>query len=206
MKIQAQTGSPRGGVWKYSPTGEITEDVLVALRDGDHEAYRMIYLQFAGSLVDFVEKLVKQRDVAEDITQEIMIDVWEKRSRINIHTSVKGYLFTIARHAVYNYFRSRHAIDPIEDYERVATPEGSRGSDEQLIARETDMFIQLIVHKMPRQRRTIFEMSNNEGLTNEQIALKLDISKTAVEKQISYARREIRDMLVLLLVFATSIR
>ncbi len=183
---------------RFSPANEISEEVLRALRDGDHDAFRMVYLQFVTPLTNFIERLLKQRDVAEDLAQEIMADVWEKRSRINIHTSIKGYLFTIARHAVSNYFRSKRPADVVEStWFLPADAEDSQHLDDQIIARETHMLIQLIVHKMPRQRRTIFEMSNSDGLSNDSIAEKLGISKSSVEKQISYARREIRDAITL---------
>ncbi len=185
---------------KYSPADKITVEVLRALADGDHDAYRMVYLQFVNPIMNFIERLVRQRSVAEDLTQEIMADVWEKRSRINIHTSIHGYLFTIARNTVSNYFRSKRPIDSVDGEFSWPTDMVIHNSDDMLIARETQMLVQLVVCRMPKQRRTIFEMRNNEGLSNEYIAEKLGITKTAVEKQISYARREIREVLGLFLL------
>jgi RNA polymerase sigma-70 factor (ECF subfamily) len=180
---------------KYSPTSQITEDVLRAFRDGDHEAYGMIYLQFVNPLMAFIKSLVKQQSVAEDLTQEIMAEVWAKRMRIDIHTSVNSYLFAIARNAVSNYFRSKHSTVSIDGESKwLATHGNTQSSDDTLIANETNRLVDDIVSKMPKQRRTIFSLKNDENLSNESIAEILGISKKAVEKQISYARREIRKL------------
>jgi RNA polymerase sigma-70 factor (ECF subfamily) len=181
---------------RYSPTQTITEDVLTAFHDGDHEAYRMIYLQFVNPIMHFIESLVKQHSVAEDLTQEIMAEVWAKRTRIDIHTSISSYLFAIARNTVSNYFRSKRSVVSIDGESNwIATHGNTQSSDDTLIASETYQLVDDIVSKMPKQRRTIFSLKNDENLSNESIAERLGISKTAVEKQISYARRDIRKLI-----------
>jgi RNA polymerase sigma-70 factor (ECF subfamily) len=181
---------------KYSPANEVTPEVLDDLRRGNHEAYRMIYLQFVNPLTEFIARLTRSRSTAEDLTQEILFEVWEKRATINIRSSVKGYLYTIARHAVADHFRKLRRNDIFDDSSNYPDrAEGSFSPDEDMVVRETEMLVRLVTSTMPRQRRIIFDMSNTEGLTNSEIAERLGISKTAVEKQISDARREVRDVL-----------
>ena len=178
---------------KYSPANEISTDVIEALKSGNQEAYRMIYLQFVNPLINFMQRIVKSKEVAEDLTQEIMAGIWENKEKINIHTSFKGYLFTIARHTVSNYFRDKKNTNKVS-LDDLSMEKASQSADDNLMLRETELLIKLAVNKMPKQRRTIFELSNN-GLSNEAIAQKLGINKTSVEKQISYARREIKEVI-----------
>ena len=182
---------------KYSPANEISAEVIEALKAGNQDAYRMVYLQFVNPLINFMQQIIKSKEAAEDLTQEIMAGVWEHREKINIHTSFKGYLFTIARHTVSNYFRDKRNTGKV-GLDGLSMEISSQCADDNLMLKETELLIKLAVSKMPKQRRTIFELSNN-GHTNEVIAQKLGINKTSVEKQISYARREIKDVIRLYL-------
>ncbi len=179
----------------YSPTKQINEGVLEALCDGNHEAYRIVYQEFTDPLINFIERLTGRRSVAEDLTHEIMTRMWARREHIRIHTSLKNYLYTTARHAVSNYLRGRRPVWSA-DCENDFFPEAEHTSktDEMLIAGDVMMLFQLAILKMPRQRRLICELKNNDGLSNDEIALRLGISKTAVEKQVSYPRRELREL------------
>ena len=77
-------------------------------------------------------------------------------------------------------------------------------SEDIIIARETELIIDLVVKNMPEQRRKVFEMSRTEGLSNEEIAVALSISRRMVEKHLALAKKEINNIiltLLLLLVF-----
>ena len=178
---------------KYSPANDISTDVIEALKAGNQDAYRMVYLQFVNPLINFMQQIIKSKEAAEDLTQEILAGVWEHREKINIHTSFKGYLFTIARHTVSNYFRDKRNANKV-GLDGLSMETSSQSADDDLMLKETELLIKLAVNKMPKQRRTIFELSNS-GLSNEAIAQKLGINKTSVEKQISYARRELKDVI-----------
>ncbi len=178
-----------------SPTSRITQEVLKALCEGNHEAYRLVYLEYADPLTNYIERLTGRRSVAEDLVQEIMACIWAKHASIHIHTSLKSYLYTTARNAVSNYRRGRQPVWSAEfGKEWVPETEFNSKTDEMLIAGDIAMLVQLAMLHMPRQRRLICELKNGDGLSNDEIAGRLGISKAAVEKQVSYARREFREI------------
>ena len=173
--------------------------MLEALREGDHDAFREVYLHYATPIRDFLALLTRSTDQAEEITQEVFVQVWEKRERINPSRSIKGYLYTIARNSALNLFeqqkvRSRYAASPL------SRPEDYYASDEILIADETRLLIEIAVSRMPEQRRRVFELSRHEELKSTEIAERLGISRHTVDNHLAAAKKDIRELLSLFLL------
>ena len=76
----------------------------------------------------------------------------------------------------------------------------SSTSEEDLIAKELEMLIDKLVGGMPEQRRMIYTLSRNEGLSNAEIAERLNTTKRNVESQLSLALKEIRKVISCFLV------
>lgn len=179
--------------------GSIPPEVLTALRQGDHGAFREVYLHYATPVRDFLTLLTRSADQAEEITQEIFITLWEKRERIDPDKSIKGYLYTIARNSALKLFeqqkvRSRYAASPAN------RPDDESASDQILIAEETELLIEIAVSRMPDQRRRVFELSRKEGLKSTEIAERLGISRHTVDNHLATAKKELRQLISLFLL------
>lgn len=179
--------------------GNITAEVLTALRDGDHDAFRKVYLHYVTPIKDFLTILTRSEEEAEEITQDVFVNVWEKREKIDPRKSIKGYLYTIARNSALNLFeqrkvRSKYADSPL------SKPDDYYASDEILIADETQLLIEIAVSRMPEQRRKIFELSRKEGLKSTEIAEKLALSRHTVDNHLAAAKKDIRELIALFLL------
>ena len=73
--------------------------------------------------------------------------------------------------------------------------------EESIEARDLEMLIDTLVESMPEQRKKIYKMSRKEGFTNEEISIKLEISKRTVETHISSALKDIRKLLMNIIFF-----
>ncbi|BFK96570.1 RNA polymerase sigma-70 factor [Alistipes onderdonkii] len=143
--------------------------------------------------------MLKDHSEAEDITQDIFLKIWRNRTSIGAVDAFGPYLFRMARNAVYDRFDSRSVR---ENYARRASllPEYEL-PDSAIDSRDLLLLIRMVVEKMPEQRRRIFRMSREEGLSNDQIAEQLSISRRTVENQISRALAELRKLVKLILFF-----
>ena len=135
----------------------------------------------------------------KDITQDIFLKIWRNRTSIGAVDAFGPYLFRMARNAVYDRFDNRSVR---ENYARRASllPEYEL-PDSAIDSRDLLLLIRMVVEKMPEQRRRIFRMSREEGLSNDQIAEQLSISRRTVENQISRALAELRKLVKLILFF-----
>lgn len=177
----------------------ITPEMLEKLRNGDYEVYNTVFFKYYAPVKNFLTALAGSREDAEEICQEVFANLWTSRARINPEKNIRAYLYTIARHESYDYLRKKNMLDTSFTDEWNEVSEGS--SDDIVIAQETELLIRLAVNRMPPQRKRIFEMSRMQGLSNEEIAGKLGISKNAVEKHITFALKDVREVLSAFLVF-----
>lgn len=170
---------------------------LEALARDDRSAFDALYLKYAAKTEEFLYRMLKDHSEAEDITQDIFLKIWRNRTSIGAVDAFGPYLFRMARNAVYDRFDNRSVR---ENYARRASllPEYEL-PDSDIDSRDLLLLIRMVVEKMPEQRRRIFRMSREEGLSNDQIAEQLSISRRTVENQISRALAELRKLVKLIL-------
>lgn len=182
------------------PIDDIAPEVVNGLREGDHRAYEQVFLHYKKPIENFLHTLTRSRETAREITQEIFMNVWIKRERIDSSKSIKNYLYRIARNAAINHFNQQKVK---EKYERYATPiseEDIYGSDKLLIAKETEILIEIAVNRMPKLRKRVFEMSRYDGLTNEEIAERLGMTRDSVASHLYLATKDIKEVISLFIL------
>ena len=143
---------------------------------------------------------MKSEPVAEDLAQDVFIIIWEKREKLVAVKSINSYIYRIAKNVTLNYIEHQYVEKKyMEQY--VNEEDVGQSIEEDLLARETELLVQLTVNNMPSQRKKIYRMSREEGLKNDEIAEKLNISKKTVENHLNIALKEIRKAISLLALF-----
>ena len=88
------------------------------------------------------------------------------------------------------------AHKPSKDvYKRQVLPLDLVNAEDEYIAKETMLLVEMEIENMPEKQRTIYKMSRNQGIPNDKIAEQLEISKRTVENQLSLAMKQIRNVL-----------
>ena len=83
--------------------------IIKSLKEGDREAFSMLYKQYWEKVYHFCGLYLNNRDVAEDVVQEVFIKVWESREFIREDDNFKGLLFIITRNLIFNHHRKMSA-------------------------------------------------------------------------------------------------
>lgn len=177
----------------------ITKEVLLSLQNGDHKAFEMAFVAYFDKVKYFVERIIRSEDEAEELAQDIFVKLWVNRKGIDIQKSFSGFLFTMAHNASFNYLKHK---DVQNNYLSInGLSEEVDSTEEMMYAKEIALLIEMTVNRMPAQRKNIFQLSRNEGLSNDEIASRLHISKKTVENQLSLALRELRKVITFFIVF-----
>ncbi|MDR0544111.1 MAG: sigma-70 family RNA polymerase sigma factor [Odoribacteraceae bacterium] len=178
----------------YDTSMTLSPQEMEALRNGCHETYTKLFSRFFDPLVGYITVITRSNVMAEDLSQEIMTTVWINRERMNPTKNISGLLFTIARRKINSYYRKQKVH---ENYllQLPVDKQCTHATDSFMIAEDMEKYILGIIEQMPEQRRKVFELSYKNGLSADEIAEQLNIMKKSVEKQISYARRTIREKL-----------
>ncbi|MCD8041636.1 MAG: RNA polymerase sigma-70 factor [Tannerellaceae bacterium] len=164
--------------------------VLEALRTGNHKAFEEVFNAYYNKTKAFIFGYIKSEGDAEELTENLFVNLWINRQSIDTSKTFTSYLHTIARNAAIDFLRHKY----IHDTYRAQLPDEtySATSEEELIAKELGLLIDEVIEKMPQQRKKIYLLSRNEGLSNTEIAEQLNTTKRNVESQLSLALKEIR--------------
>lgn len=169
----------------------------------DVRQFELLFKSHYKSLCAFANSFVHDKDTAEEIVQEVFINLWEKKSTIDQGKSVKSYLFTSVKNRCINHIRDHKKFRSyLLDVEiELEIPVEDR---DQLAGDETLSRINQALDKLPPKCREVFELSRFEAMKYKQIAEKMAISVKTVEVQMSKALRilkeELGDLLFWLLI------
>ncbi len=170
-------------------------ELLQKIAQGDRAAFRVIYTHYFSLVQQYIALFEPSRTNLEELTQDVFVRVWEKRMRLESVESFRGYLFIVTRNLVYNYFRAMkvgYRIINLEDSsEMVATAD----PENDLLFKQYYRMAQEAIEKLPVGRRKVLKMSIDEGLTLDEIASRLNISRSGVKKQLYAATAFVRQYL-----------
>lgn len=151
----------------------------------------MLFRRYYVVVLNFIQKIIKEKDAAEDIAQNIFLKIWGGRNCLDSKRSIKGLLFTMARNESLNYLKSQRLIAErrVELFDEVME---NSSVVEMFDALELDRNIYRLLKLMPEQRRKVFVLSRYRNMSNDEIAVRLNLSKRTVEGHISEALKDLR--------------
>ncbi|MCH7408507.1 sigma-70 family RNA polymerase sigma factor [Belliella sp. DSM 111904] len=159
----------------------------------EQESLRMLLIknqkQFESIFNEYWETLyqaayirIKDQAITEDIVQEVFIDLWQRRSAITIKSSLKAYLLTAVKYKVLKYFKvtSKASFEVLESIDELAEETENTENFEILYSQ-----LEVAIEKLSPKCRLIFRLNKIEGLSTEEIAVKLNLSKQTIHNQLS---------------------
>lgn len=173
------------------------DNLIFQIQQDNKYAFKQLYQNYYSRVVAFIKK----QETAQDLAQDVFVNIWLNRKTLDVSRNLQNYLFVASRHAAINYLKKELSVTS-EPLENMHTDIGSDITvEDMLFAKEIRLLIEMVVSEMPAQRQRIYRMSREQGVSNEEIASKLGISKRSVENQISLALKEIRQAVTAYVIF-----
>lgn len=164
-----------------------TDKELVGfLNDTDESAIEKIFKQYYSYICSAVYKIIPDPILTEDLAQDVFYELWRKREKIKINSSLKAYLKRAAINKALNYIRSKKMKFDSDDDDAVINISVS-SSENSFEAKELQAIINASIDTLPEKCRIVFMMSRFEEMSYKEIAAELEISIKTVENQISKA-------------------
>lgn len=171
----------------------LERELLYRLKNNDELAFKEIYNQNWRRLFALALQKVKEAETAEEIVQNIFIDLWENRHSKNIE-NLKAYLSASIRYGVINHIKNQLVKEKYKLYkQRNETELDSIESVYNL--KELNSRIEIGISNLPTKTQDIFRLSRFELLTNKEIAKSYNISEKAVEYHITQSLKSLRRFL-----------
>lgn len=176
-------------------------ELLLSMQLGDEGAYVQLYRRYWPVLYAHARNMLRNDEAAKDVVQDVFTALWHKRTDLMAGIAAKPYLYAAVRNHVLNQVNRGKLKDKYLDSLSNYWGHGEKITEEQVCYND---FVRLIEHRVERfspRMKEIFRLSRNEGLTNLDIAQKLQISDHTVKKTIGRALKLLRTQISSLMLF-----
>lgn len=168
-------------------------ELLTRLRGGDEQAYSAIFREHYPGLVVSATRLLGERALAEEIAQDVMLELWRRRESLTLTGPVRAYLQQATRNRSLNRLRQNKTAQRGEVY--VRGPSETPSADSRAISTELQAAASQAIASLSEPQREVFEMNRQRGLTYNEIAELLGISVKSVEARMGRALKQLREQL-----------
>jgi len=171
------------------------QHLISAIEKGNERAFGMLYDLFSGDLSRYILSKVVSTEVAQDILHDLFLSLWKNRERIQKIHSLPSYLYSSCRYLIIAHFRN-HMREVSKDYnlEELDVLDNSVPLEDRLHFRYIIDMVENEIENLPEKCRLIFKLSRHDFLSNKEIAERLQISESTVEKHINKALKRLREI------------
>jgi RNA polymerase sigma-70 factor (ECF subfamily) len=170
-------------------------EIVRRIRQGDEGQFESLFRSSYVSLVRYAKTLIKDHDTAEEIVQDLFFRLWKDKDKLQIESSLNGYLFRAVHNSCLHYINHNKVVEKYAREMAVMEQETNESPTDIIQYRELQAKIASILERLPEKCGKIFCMSRFEGLRYSEIAEKLSISVKTVEANMGRALKEFRKIL-----------
>jgi len=177
------------------PTHDSNEqDLQQRIRAGDESAFETVFRANYARLVRTADSIVRERASAEEIAQEVMLELWRRRESLQLEQTFAAYLIRSTRNRALNHVRHQRVVAR-ELAAATLQERKSQAADAEMLGVELAGVVREAIDALPELTREVFQLSRVQGLRYIEIASVLGISVKTVEKRMGQALAELKDRL-----------
>jgi len=169
--------------------------LLQRLIDGEERAFEEVYRLHHSKVYLFTLKFVKDQHFALDITQQVFIRLWEKRSSLLLTKSFDGQIFMVTRNLIIDNLRKQSRDRNLEINFGLTRTGVTENTENAVIFADYQQMAQKVIDLLPPKRQQIYRMYKEQGLSIDEIAKQLSISPKTVDAQLQLAYKYLRNRL-----------
>lgn len=180
-----------------SPYDYYNDEMLLPLiAEGDESAFTVLYHRYCEKIYSFLHRMTKIPEIAEELTSDIFTSLWTGRELLVEVRNVKAFLSKVAYNKAMDFFRLTAHRQQLQAVVAAQMAAGTvADADFKLLESETKRILQEAINNLSPQRKRIFIMHREQGMTHEQIAQALQLSPETVKTTMSMALKSLRAFL-----------
>jgi RNA polymerase sigma-70 factor (family 1) len=178
-------------------TEAIYEDreLLSRIAAGNQAAFHQLFDTYKERLFTFAFTLTHSRVDAEEVVQDVFMKLWETRSSLPAIEHPQKYIFTMTRNRTLDLLSKIGRNQKLVRQVWANISQSDEGTEEILKARESQKLIHAAVATLSERKQEVFRLSKVEGLSLDEVAQELGISKQTVKNTLTEALKGIKDYL-----------
>lgn len=173
----------------------IDERIIKRLHQNDESALTELYSKYWQYLYITSYNVLRNKELCEDIVQEVFLSVWNRRMKLQIKVSLKSYLYACTRYQVFAQLRKNKEILRTDLFTTMNQRIHYASTDAEIIYKELVQQVDSVVETLPNKCKKVYILSRNEHLSHLEISSRLHISTKTVENHITKALRILKKSL-----------
>ena len=169
---------------------------IKCLIEGDEEAFVMLYNKYHKKLYWVARKMTQSEEVAQDVTQDVFLKIWENRTSIDPHQNFAAYINSICKNVVYDFFKKatleESVINQMQEFAEMTTPE----KDNEDFYESYKELLHKAIENLPPKRRQIYESCKLQGKSYDNVGNEYNISRSTILDHIVKANKFIKEYLL----------
>ncbi len=184
----------------------MAEDKILfeCVKKDNQQALEQLFQKYYFNLCLYAKKYVVCSDLAEEVVADVFFKIWQSRKTLQINTSLKSYLFVATKNLSINVVNKVKSDYLKREIHETSSDFSHLNTDESLHYNEVKTQIDQIIDELPPQRKIIFKLNRIDGLKYKEIAEKLGISVSTVQKQMIEAIKHISQYESQFIIFVIS--
>ena len=170
----------------------VQKNIVNKIKQGDIRVFEKVFRDLYAPLCGYANKIIHDKDKAEELVQEVFYIIWKKRERLMISVSLKSYLYKSVQNSCLQLSQHEVVKDKYRQYIINGEHNNILNPEKELEVQEINRAIDKTLDNLPERCKKIFQMNRFEGLKYREIAEKLSISQKTVEANISKALHHLR--------------
>ncbi len=170
--------------------------LLQQTAQGEMTAFERLYARHSTAVFNYLRRLVRREEIAEELLQEVFVVVWQKAPLFEARSSVKTWIFRIAHNKAVSWLRSRREHQSLSHITRREERRVSGGQEPPSLdaLAEVDALRRALVHLSPKHRAVI-ELAFGQQMTYKEIAIVLNCPVGTVKSRMKYALQNLERIL-----------
>ena len=166
-------------------------ELLQQIARGDESAYTLVFNHYSKQVFNVAMLYLKDTTTAREVVQEVFLKIWLKRETMPAVEDLTAYLFILTRNHIYDSFKKQANLVKALDHFSLHQPSAIDNADYRLQERQYDHLLDKVVSNLPPERKKVY-IARKEGMSNEEISVRMNISIHTVKKQMQLAMQTVR--------------
>lgn len=171
----------------------LLEDLQQKIGAADQAAFTQLYLHFIKKLTQFSISIVRSREIAEELVEDVFVKLWANKERITEINNITVYLYVAVKNRSLNALSQKAKELIVAPFDHLDMPVDRQMANPYELMITTEMLVRMqnVIDALPPRCKMIFKLVREDGLRYKEVAEILNISVNTIDAQMAIAVKKI---------------
>jgi RNA polymerase sigma-70 factor (ECF subfamily) len=171
---------------------EQDRELVELFKNGSQAAFEQLYLRYRNPLINLCGQILKSKTDAEDVVQDVFVQLWETRALINPEMSFAGYIKTLAQNRALYMYRQFDIHSRFARHVLLNSKDTTNETEDAILDNDYTALLDKVMESLSPKQKEVFRLSRIEGLKYKEIAELQQISVETVREHASIILKKIK--------------